>query len=251
MSPQQQTRVQLCGRLLATIDGRSVHDRLPGRQGRLLFVYLVLHRTRPARRDELLDALWSSDPPAAPEAALRALLSKLRAAVGEGVLDGRGSVRIGLPADAVVDIEAARASLHRAESALAQGDAGRAWGPAQVALFTARREFLPEEDAPWVAECRRELEDLHGRALETYGAACLRLGGTELPAAERVGRELARVSPYRESGHRLLIEALAEQGNLAEALLSYERLRVLLRAELGIAPSAEMRDLHRRLLAVA
>lgn len=183
--------------------------------------------------------------------ALRALLSKLRAAVGEGVLDGRGSVRIALPVDAVVDIEAARAGLHRAESALAQGNAAGAWGPAQVALFTARREFLGEEDAPWVLECRRELDDMRARALETYGCACLQLGGTELRAAERVGRELSRVAPYRESGHRLLIEALAEQGNLAEALLSYEHLRVLLRANLGIAPSTEMRDLHRRLVASA
>jgi DNA-binding SARP family transcriptional activator len=55
-------------------------------------------------------------------------------------------------------------------------------------------------------------------------------------------------SPYRESGYRLLMLALARGGNSAEALHVYERLRGLLRAELGIVPSAGMRELHASLL---
>ena len=42
--------------------------------------------------------------------------------------------------------------------------------------------------------------------------------------------------------------ALAERGNVAEALRAYEELRVLLRDELGTAPGAEVQELHRRLL---
>lgn len=251
MPDSHATRIQLCGNLLARIDGGTVQERLPGRQGRLLFIYLVLNRTRPSSRDVLTDSLWPVDTPAAPETALRALLSKLRGILGGDVLDGRGSVRLCLPADTLVDIEAARAAIHRAESALARGASPEAWGPAQVALFTARRGFLADEHAPWIEAVRHELEDIHLRALEAYGAACLNLGGTELPAAERSGRELARQAPYRESGQRLLIEALAAQGNIAEALLSYERLRELLRSELGIAPGAELRELHSQLLAAA
>ena len=34
------TRIQLCGRVVATVDGRRVDGELPGRQGRLLFAYL-------------------------------------------------------------------------------------------------------------------------------------------------------------------------------------------------------------------
>ena len=44
------------------------------------------------------------------------------------------------------------------------------------------------------------------------------------------------------------MEALAAQGNVAEALRVHERLRALLRDELGIAPGAEVRALHERLL---
>jgi len=59
---------------------------------------------------------------------------------------------------------------------------------------------------------------------------------------------LTGLAPYRETGHRLLMEALARRGNVAEALRAYERLRVLLREELGIAPSSTVQDVHRRLL---
>jgi len=251
LAASHETRIQLCGKLVARVAGNEIGDLLPGRQGRLLFAYLLLHRTRDSSRDELADALWPQGPPGSPDVSLRALLSKLRAIVGEEVLASRPQVRLCLAPDAFVDIEAARAAIHRAESALAREAPTEAWGPAQVALFTGRRGLLPGEDAPWIDEQRRELEDLHTRGLEAYGNACVRIGGCELPAAERAGRELARLAPYRESGHRLLIEALAAQGNVAEALRSYDSLRELLRAELGIAPSAEMRELHARLLATA
>jgi DNA-binding SARP family transcriptional activator len=73
--------------------GRSLGGALPGRQGRLLFAYLVLNRDRDCGRAELIDLLWPERPPAAAETALSALLSKLRRALGEGVLAGRSELR--------------------------------------------------------------------------------------------------------------------------------------------------------------
>ena len=92
------------------------------------------------------------------------------------------------------------------------------------------------------------LADLNLRALEAYAGAALGIGGTELAAAVRAGRELTRREPYRESGWQLLMQALAAEGNAAEALRAYERLRCLLRDELGVAPSAATQELHRALL---
>jgi DNA-binding SARP family transcriptional activator len=74
------------------------------------------------------------------------------------------------------------------------------------------------------------------------------MGGTELAAAERSGRALVEAAPFRESGYRLLMEALAAQENVAEALRVYDRLRVLLREELGVAPGAATQELHGALL---
>lgn len=241
-------RIQLCGTLAVEIDGRRIDHDLPGRQGRLLLAYLVLHRLRPVRRDELIDALWPRTPPAAADTALRALISKLRRLLPANMLDGRTELRLDLPPAAFVDLEDAREAIHRAESALAQDQWHRAWGASLGPLFTARRGFMLDEDAEWIRDTRHELDALYLRALECYAQACLGVGGTELAAAERSGRELTTLAPYRESGYRHLMRALARSGNTAEALRVYEQLRTLLREELGIAPCAETLQLHADLL---
>lgn len=56
-------RVHLCGRLRVEWDGQQLEEALPGRQGRLLFTYLTLHRDRLVRRDELVEALGSEEGP--------------------------------------------------------------------------------------------------------------------------------------------------------------------------------------------
>jgi len=130
-----------------------------------------------------------------------------------------------LPPDAFVDLEHAREAIHRAESAVAQSHWHRAWGASQGPLFTARRGFLPDEEAEWIRDVRHELDALYLRALECYAQACLGVSGTELAAADRAGRELTRLATYRESGYRHLMRALARSGNTAEALRTYDELR--------------------------
>src|SRR5690242_8784429 len=172
-----ETKVQLCGRLVVLSGGRRVEQDLPGRQGRLLLAYLALNRLRPVTRDEAVEALW----PDGRDGGLAPLLSKLRHVVA---LEGLR------PLVDWVDVEAATDAIHRAESALAQSDPHRAWGPAQVAMFISGRTFLAGEDAPWIDDERRRLAGLHLRALETYATASLGVGGTELAAAVRTGRRL-------------------------------------------------------------
>jgi SARP family transcriptional regulator, regulator of embCAB operon len=135
-------RVQLCGRVCVEIGGERRESLLPGPQGRRLFAYLTLHRLSALSRRDLVNAIWGEDPPTAPEAALGALLSRLRRALAPIPV---GAARLSLPDDAWVDLEAAREAAHRAESAMVRGDPGRAWGAAQITLFTARRGFLSGE----------------------------------------------------------------------------------------------------------
>jgi SARP family transcriptional regulator, regulator of embCAB operon len=230
-------KVQLCGRFVLEIDGRRAETDLPGRQGRLLLAFLVANRGRTLTREELVDALW----PDGRDGGLAPLLSKLRRVVP---LDGTR-----LAFDLLrVDTEVATDALHRAESALTLDEPLRAWGPSQVAMFVTGRRFLPGEESAWIDEIRRGLGEMRVRALEAYAGAALEIRGTELPAAVRSGRELIRVEPYRESGHRILMEALDREGNSAEALIVYESLRARLRDELGVSPSEPTQELHRRLL---
>jgi DNA-binding SARP family transcriptional activator len=164
------------------------------------------------------------------------------------VLRGRTELILTLPEPAHVDVEVALSMLHTAESAVAIGAWRRAWSAALSALFVAQRPFLPEAEAGWAEACRRRLANVRVRALECYAKACLEVGGAELPGAERAARELVDVAPFRESGHLLLMRALAANGNVAEALAAYERLRILLRDELGADPSEAVQDVYVRLL---
>jgi DNA-binding SARP family transcriptional activator len=242
------TRVQLCGRITVSLEGRRLEAGLPHGQGRLLFVYLVLNRMRPLSRDMVAAAIWPEDAPAETEANLRVLVSRLRRLLGANTIEGRSTLQLLLPEDTWVDTEVAARRIHEAEAAVHVHDWSRALPAASTAFAIAERGFLPESDVPWVVERRRWLEDLRIRALECDGVASLGIGGTEVAAAERDGRRLVELAPYRESGYRLLMEALAHKGNTAEALIVYEKLRGLLSDELGTLPSAQTQALHRRLL---
>ncbi|MSQ22527.1 MAG: hypothetical protein EXR53_04370 [Dehalococcoidia bacterium] len=80
------TRVYITGRMYIESAGRFVDEQqFPGRQGRILFAYLICHRQRPMTRAELADALWPETLPPSRETALNALISKLR-----GLLNGIG-----------------------------------------------------------------------------------------------------------------------------------------------------------------
>jgi DNA-binding SARP family transcriptional activator len=50
------------------------------------------------------------------------------------------------------------------------------------------------------------------------------------------------IEPLRESAHLALIEAHVKDGNRAEAVHQVERVRAMLREELGIGPSSQFLD---------
>jgi SARP family transcriptional regulator, regulator of embCAB operon len=242
------TRIQLCGRLAVELAGRDVTSALHAGHARVLFTFLAAHRERPLPRDELKQALWESEQPAGADSTLSALLSRLRQALGAGVLDGRHEIRLVLPDDAWVDLEAAEEAIHRAESAVARGDWAAGWGPSLVALLVARRGFLPGREVGWAHDRRLRLEAIRIAALECYAAVALGLGGGELAMGEKAARELVAASPFRERGHALLMSLVTARGNPAEALRIYEALRERLRDELGANPAPALREMQAQLL---
>jgi DNA-binding SARP family transcriptional activator len=88
-------KVFLIGRVAAEANGRVLSEaRFPGRQGRLLFAYLVAARSRPVPRDELADAIWGESPPATWEKALTVIASKLRGLVASAATLRRCAKRL-------------------------------------------------------------------------------------------------------------------------------------------------------------
>jgi DNA-binding SARP family transcriptional activator/KaiC/GvpD/RAD55 family RecA-like ATPase len=238
----------LFGGLRVEMGGADVTARLPGRQGRALVAYLVLNRDRVVSRNELMDVLWPSRPPAAPEAALSSVLAKVRRALGPDVVHGRQALVLQLPPRAAVDVEVVQEQAERAEVALAERDPDTALQAAQAASEMLAPRLLSDLDGEWIERWRRRFDELELRVLEIAARAGLELGESHLPAAERAAAELVAREPFREGGYGVLMRAQAAQGNLAEALRTFEQVRVLLRDELGTSPSPSLVALHDSLL---
>ena len=243
-------KVFLTGRVAVETNGAVIDEaQLGGRQGRLLFAYLVAERSRPVSTDELADAIWGESPPATWEKALTVIASKLRSLVAEDritLTNAFGCYRLDLPEGAWVDLFAAASSAEDAEEALAAGEVDQARAAAESAESLARRPFLPGEDGRWVEQKRRDLVDIRERALSVLADACLRSGAAR--EAAKWAEELIAHSPFRETGYRRLMEAHVVAGNRAEALRVYEQCRQLLAEELGAYPSPETDSIYRELL---
>jgi len=235
-----------------SIEARGVvvgEQRFPGRQGRLVFAYLLAAHGRPVPKDELADALWGDHPPERWDKALTVLVSKLRALLNECGVDGSGALtsafacyQLTLPAGSWIDVVAAEEAQQAARQALTRHDPQTARLNASIAESLARGTFLPGEDARWVEEKRAELHEILTRALECLAEANRLAGDTA--AAVRAADELVLLEPFRDGGYRLLMQAQLAAGNDAEALRTYERCRARLAEDLGAYPSAETEALY-------
>ena len=221
---------------------------MPGRQGRLALAHLALNRSRGVTRERLIAALWGEDAPAGHAQALNVVLSKLRRALGPDVLENAGERAVQLTPAATVDLDEAQPALDRAFAARDGGDWPAVVEAAGRVAELADAGLLPGYEASWLEDPRRRLEELGLQARELRGDAGLAMGGAGLAQAERAATELVELASFRESGYLLLMRVREAQGNLVEALRVHERLRTLLREELGVAPGPQVQAEFERML---
>jgi peptide/nickel transport system substrate-binding protein len=242
-------RITLVGEVSVVAANHEIgEERLAGRQGRLLFAYLVTRRGHPVPREDLADVLWSDSPPATWDKALSVLVSKLRAALAgtAEVTGARGYYRLDLPGDTWVDADAAEDAARGAAAALVDGRPDDAITCADAALAIVRKPFLPGDESTWAEAKRRELADVADEALACLVDAQLAVGRTA--EATKRAEEAIGLQPFRETGYRRLMQAHAAAGNRAEALRVYDRCRRLLLEELGAYPSPETEAIFQELL---
>lgn len=244
-------RIYVCGRLAIEAGALLVReDEFPGRQGRLLWTYLVLHRRGPVGRMDLAEAIWSDAIPDAWDTSLSALASRLRrtlAPFGSGdkamtIRGEQGRYALRLPATVFVDWERARDAIHEADRQVFQGNPGTGLAEARVAMEIAARGFLPGEDAAWVLGQRDVLRDILLRACERTVEAELARGNVAIAVTE--ARQLLALDPLREASYRWLMRALMAEGNAVQAVQIYATCRHELRSRVGMHPSEETERLY-------
>lgn len=244
--PARSVRIWLCNGLRLEVDGQRVEELLTRRKSRELLALLV-DREAAVGREELIELLWPEDAPGSRTGQFRVLLTELRGCVGSEALKGRDQLRVVLPDTAWIDVRVAADELERCRTAI--GD--RRWEDARTHAGNAsellRGGFLVGHEGEWIEQRRGELEQLELEAIEALAAASLSEPGHTASAVQAAQRLVSR-APFRESGYSLLMRALVAEGNPAEALVAYERLRLLLREELGTIPSVALSALHQWVL---
>ena len=249
-------RIYLTGRVSLELDGNVVVNerQFRGKQGRLLFSYLVWERARPVSKEELAAVLWPENISTSWEAALSSLTSRLAALMASEVLKtrgislsrGLGQYQLRLPADVWIDVEAATSALDRAESAVRGGEAKTALGPATVAASISRRPFLPGLNGFWQDAQRRKLERQLLRSLDCLYEMQFAVGESALAVETAI--EAVNLDPYREKTYQWLMAAYTATGNRAAAVNVYHQLCKLLQDDLGTEPSSETETIYLKLL---
>jgi DNA-binding SARP family transcriptional activator len=192
-----------------------------------LLAFLALHGAT-VPRQTVAAAMW-------PQATAKRAATCLRSALWRLVkpphpLIECGKDRLRVAAAVAVDVAMVRAFV-----------AEQAAPPLRVPVTALAAELLPGWSEPWVEAEREWCRQTCLRALEVLSER-FRVRGDYFRAHETA---LAAVhgDPLRESAHRRLIELHLADGNPAAALRQYTKYQTLVRAELGVSPSPEIRSL--------
>ncbi|MGW3285297.1 AfsR/SARP family transcriptional regulator [Streptomyces sp. NPDC001002] len=241
--------LRLLGRL-ELADGSGA-IALPGAVSRAVVGRLLLAGGAVVRRDTLIDELWEDRDAKDPVNALQVQVTKVRAALAargqEGRLQSRhGGYRFALGPEDDLDTVRFEAAVHEGREHLEAGAYRRAEDTLRRGLALWRGRALEDLKGRVFDAERLRLEELRHSAQEDAGAAGLELGRAEELVPELTA--LVAAAPLRERSRARLMLALHRCGRHAEALDVYETGRRLLRTELGVDPSPELRSLHEELL---
>ncbi|MEJ8652478.1 BTAD domain-containing putative transcriptional regulator [Streptomyces sp. MS1.AVA.3] len=228
-----------------TDDGGSAD--VPGARLRGLLIALALKPGHVVPKASLVDWIWGEQLPADATNALQRLVSRLRKALPDGVVESRtDGYRLTVEPDAVDAVRFERLVI--AGQACTE-DASRRVRLLREALDLWRGAAMQDiglEDSTAFDAAFDRLEGLRLTATEERFDAEVTLGRGAEMVLELT--DLVAAHPLRERLVAALIRALAAAGRDSEALLVYERAREALADALGVDPSPELAALHVALL---
>jgi DNA-binding SARP family transcriptional activator len=236
-------------RILGSFQLEEGGRRIPlgGARQRAVFVGLLLHANEVVPSEQLLMNLWGDDSPPGAANSLQAAISRLRRVLPPGrlITEAAGYLLRIFPGE--LDVSQFEQLVSEGREALTAGDAGQA--------VRTLRQALSLWQGPALADFRYEpfaqaeivrLEELHLTCLEERIEADLALGLANVLVAEL--RRLVSEHPVRERLRGQLMLALYRDGRQAEALEVYREFRTVLRDELGLEPSPQLRALETAIL---
>jgi DNA-binding SARP family transcriptional activator len=223
---------------------------------------LLLRANRPCPRSMLVEALWASEPPGSPDAALRVCISRLRRCLGDcavrlesigppggrapGHRQQRGYMMTVRPGELDVDEFTDRVAQGQAE--LDAGNAAAAATSLVHALALWGDPPLPDlPESEIIAADLERLANLRQAAVDTLVEARLAAGDIEEVLGQL--RAIVATNPGRERVYDQLMRAYNALGMRKEALDVYQVARRAMREQEGTEPGQALAVLHKRILA--
>jgi DNA-binding SARP family transcriptional activator len=231
-SPRSPTpvRLALLGGFRLRVETEDV--RLPMNAQRLV-CFLALH-DQPLLRTFVSGSLWGDATDLRAGGSLRSALWRLRRATHPVV--ELTSDHIALAPTVAVDLREGEALAHKVLDPSQDLD-----NVAEVNEEVLSADLLPDWTDDWVLMERESYHQLRLRALE---ALCRRLSAKgRFGQAVQAGIAAVSGEPLRESARHALIEAHLAEHNVGAALREYDGFAQLLREELGLDPSDDLRRL--------
>jgi len=214
------------------------------RKARTLLALLAVERRQRVPVERIVDVLWDGAPPATAERTVASLVSRLRGALGAGIIEGGGRLyRLGSGPEVVVDLDEAARLGDRADHQLAASPAlARVAAERVLDVLGAETALADHPYAAWADPAREEVRVLLRRARLTAAAAALATGAAQ--AAMDHAEHAVAADPLDEPAHRQYMAAAAAAGEPAKALGTYAALSSRLADELGADPAPQTRELH-------
>ena len=237
------------GPLEVTAAGRPVP--VAGRSQRELLGVLLLHANRIVPVDFMVESLWLGTPPRSARRQVQNSVGRLRRTLVVGGVPPRtletqpgGYLLRAAPGE--LDTLSFGRHVEDGRRLAGTGRPTEAAARLRAALALWRGTPLADLNGHFAVVQARRLEADRITVLEECLALDLRLGRHH----EVVGELSALVEehPLRERPRALLMTALHHSGRTAEALEEYHRTRATFVAELGLEPSAELREVERAIL---
>jgi DNA-binding SARP family transcriptional activator len=223
---------------------------------------LLLRANRPCPRSILVEALWASEPPSSPDAALRVCISRLRRCLGDcaarlesigppggrapGHRQQRGYMMTVRPGE--LDIDEFTDLVAQGQAELDMGHAAAAATSLVHALALWGDPPLPDvPDSEIVAADLERLTNLRQTAVDTLIEARLAAGEIEQVLVQL--RAMLAANPGRERVYDQLMRAYHALGMRKEALDVYQLARRAMREQQGTEPGQALALLYKRILA--
>ncbi len=213
---------------------------------RALLAILLLHANHTVSREQIVDALWGEEVPDSAQKMVQIHVSQLRKALPEPRLQTSPPGYLLEVGDEELDLDRFERSVADGRQALSQSDPRNARELLGRALSLWRGPALAEFSEPFARHESARLEELRLAALEWRIEADLALGHHRDVVGEL--EALIAQHPLREQLRSQHMLALYRSGRHAEALAGYQAFRRTLAEELGIEPSASLRELERLML---